>query len=36
MLSKRNLALSLFFLAAVPGAALCQDPVPIYPDNYKV
>lgn len=35
MLRNNRLALCLFLLA-VPRVGLCQDPVPIYPDNYKV
>jgi len=36
MLSIRQLALSATLLACAPLAALAQDPLPIYPDNYKV
>lgn len=32
----RKLLLSLFALMLVGGSAMAQDPVPIYPDNYKV
>ena len=36
MLTKRILGLSLAALAHLPSAALSQDPVPLYPDNYEV
>ncbi len=36
MLSLRRLLLSMSVLALVPFAGLCQDPVPLYPNNYKV
>lgn len=31
-----NLALGALMLLALPATALCQDPVPLYPENYKV
>ena len=33
---KRILAFGLFALVGLPSAGLCQDPVPLYPNNYKV
>lgn len=36
MTTKRRLVLSLFGVMVLTTAALAQDPVPIYPDNYKV
>lgn len=36
MLSIRHLALAATLLAGAPLAALAQDPLPIYPDNYKL
>ncbi|HSC78410.1 MAG TPA: antibiotic biosynthesis monooxygenase [Candidatus Acidoferrales bacterium] len=36
MLTARRLLLSLFALTLLPLAGLCQDPVPLYPNNYKV
>lgn len=32
----RSLVLSLLLLASVPAVARCQDPVPLYPNNYEV
>lgn len=36
MLSRRSLVLSLLLVLGVPVAGLCQDPVPLYPNNYQV
>ena len=36
MITRKTLTLSLFVLVLLGITALAQDPVPIYPDNYKV
>jgi quinol monooxygenase YgiN/quercetin dioxygenase-like cupin family protein len=36
MMTKKTLTLSLFALILFATTALCQDPVPLYPENYKV
>lgn len=36
MLNKKALILTLFLLLVAPMLARSQDPVPLYPDNYKV
>lgn len=36
MVTKKTLMLSFFAVALFATSALCHDPVPIYPENYKV
>ena len=36
MVTKKTLTLSLFSVILLATTALCQDPVPMYPENYKV